>query len=353
LLGLAVGLLTLALPTHASGAVPREFVGLVSEDLVVADPVQRAEVLRRQSQAGSGLLRQTFDWAFIERSPGVYDLSAYDALVSQAALTDIQVVPILFNPPAFRSSAPARGARRGVYPPRKPADMGAFAAGLVQRYGPQGSLWRERPDLPYRPIRAWQVWNEPNLSFYWPGGVSAKEYVRLLRATSRAIKAVDRQAEVITAGLPQSRVGRPLARYLQEMYDAKARPVFDTLAVNPYAASVRELKDRLREVRALMRRERDSRARLWVSELGWADTGPRSRFTVGASRQAALITSSFDAIARLSRSLRIRGLVYYSWRDLPVYAGRNLWGQHTGLLTRDGLPKPALAAFEQAVAKLR
>lgn len=231
--------------------------------------------------------------------------------------------------------------------------MGAFAAGLVQRYGPQGSLWRERPDIPYRPIRSWQVWNEPNLSFYWPGGVDAAEYVRLLRATSRGIKAADRRAEVITAGLPQSRVGRPLRRYLQEMYDARARPVFDTLAVNPYAATVGELRRRLQEVRALMRSERDGRARLWVSELGWADGGPPSRFTVGAARQAALIRSSFAAIGRLRRSLRIRGLVYYSWRDLPVYAGRNLWGQHTGLLTRDGLPKPALAAFEQAVAQLR
>jgi hypothetical protein len=354
LLLLALVLSGAVLPSPAAeAATPRDFVGVVSEDLIKGDAAYRWDTLRLQAASGVGLLRQTFDWSRIERRRGAYSLAAYDDIVSKAALLDIEVVPILFNPPRFRSSAPRRGARRGVYPPERPGDLGAFAAVLARRYGPRGSLWRSRPDIPRRPIRSWQVWNEPNLPFYWPGGVDAGEYVRLLRATRGAIRRVDRGAETITAGLPQSGVGRPLKRYLEEMYDAGARRAFDTLAVNPYAASVGELRRRLAGVRAVMRREGDGRAPLWVSELGWADRGPRSRFTVGERRQASLITGSFAEAARLQRRMRIRGVVYYGWRDLPVYPGRNFWGLHTGLLKRDGSAKPALAAFEQAVAQLR
>ena len=55
--------------------------------------------------------RQTFDWARIERAPGRYDLSFYDRYVAALARRHLRLLPILFNPPPFRSSAPpeARG----------------------------------------------------------------------------------------------------------------------------------------------------------------------------------------------------------------------------------------------------
>ena len=51
------------------------------------------------------------------------------------------------RPPARRRTTP-RPTRR-------------FLTALVQRYGPNGSLWAERPTLPRMPIRHWQIWNEP------------------------------------------------------------------------------------------------------------------------------------------------------------------------------------------------
>jgi hypothetical protein len=52
--------------------------------------------------------------------------------------------------------------------------------------------------------------------------------------------------------------------------------------------------------------------------------------------------------------LKLRGFVYFSWRDGRPYAPlfKNLWGLHTGLLTVKGKRKPAYNAFVRAVRPL-
>src|SRR6478672_3381102 len=155
-----------------SGTGP-DFVGLLAPELIALKPADLQRTLDAQLRLRIGLVRQTFDWAAIERSPGRYDFRQYDTLMRAVAERGLEVLPVLFNPPAFRSSRPARGAREGTYPPRRFADMGAFAAAAVHRYGPDGSFWREHPALRRVPIRAWQVWNEPSLPAYWPTGPNA------------------------------------------------------------------------------------------------------------------------------------------------------------------------------------
>ena len=52
---------------------------------------------------------------------------------------------------------------------------------------------------------------------------------------------------------------------------------------------------------------------------------------------------------------RLRGIVYFGWRDGAPYAPsfKDFWGLHTGLIDRRGRPKPALRAFAEALATLR
>ena len=78
----------------------------------------------------------------------------------------------------------------------------------------------------------------------------------------------------------------------------------------------------------------DRRAKIWITELGWGDKGPRHRFIVGRSGQAKRIKDSFKTVRKLRRKLKLRGLVYYSWRDGRPYAPlfEDEWGLHTGLL---------------------
>jgi hypothetical protein len=329
----------------------RAFLGLVAEDAFGKPGAYRRENLDRLRAIGAGLVRQTFDWARIERAPGRYELSFYDEYVAALARRRLRVLPILFNPPRFRSSAPANP-RRGTYPPQRAADMGEFGAVLARHYGPGGSFWRDHPELPRLPVRSWQVWNEPNLPVYWPSGPDAAEYVALLRATGRGLRSVDPGAEVVTAGLPDSRLGVPLRNYVGEMYAAGGAGAFDVLAVNPYGLDARGVLNTVRTVRRVATTNGDNPA-VWVTELGWATGGPQSAFLVSEAEQARLLEQTLLALERKREELRIRGVVYFNWRDSTPYAGgRDFFGLHTGLLRLHGGPKPALAAYKNVAKTL-
>jgi hypothetical protein len=260
---------------------------------------------------------------------------------------------VLFNPPRFHR----RSRGRATCPPRRTATFARFAKRLVRRYGHRGTLWRQRPDLPRTPITAWQIWNEPNLAIYWCGRPNAGRYVAMLRRVGRAIKRVDRKAHILSAGLPPSKLKSavPLARYIRNMYRAGARRAFDSLAINSYARNHRELRGLLRSIRRLMNRRGDRRGSIWITELGWGDRGAKHRFIVGPQGQASRIRKSFAVIDKLRRRLRLRGVVYYSWRDSQPYPPNydDMWGLHTGLLDTNGAAKPALDAFREGVSLLR
>jgi polysaccharide biosynthesis protein PslG len=352
---LAVSLACLGLAPSAGAALPKGFVGLSSEDVFAGDAGYRASNLANQSSLGVRLLRQTFDWSAIETSRGRYDLSYYDAYVAAAADHGIRILPTLFNPPGFHLG---RRHPRATCPPRSNAPFAAFAKVLVRRYGPKGTLWRQRPSVRKLPVTAWQIWNEPNLPmFYWCGKANARQYVAMLRTVGKAIKKVDRRAEIVTAGLPPSKLSGavPLTRFIGQMYRAGGKRAFDSLAINSYATDQRELGRLLSSIRALMNSRGDRGGRIWITELGWGDKGLRHRFIVGAKGQASRITKSFALIRKQRRRLRLRGVVYFSWRDQRPYPPRfeNLWGLHTGLLRIDGAPKPAYFAFKRAVRRLR
>ena len=152
-----------ALAGSAQARVPG-FVGVVSDDVFKGPLSYRERALDMQAQSGVSTLRQVFHWSSIERRPGRYSLADYDEYVAAVARRGIRVLPVLISPPSFRAARPRRGARAvDACPPRRLGDFRTFAAELVRRYGPDGSLWRERPQLRKVPIRAWQVWNEPNL----------------------------------------------------------------------------------------------------------------------------------------------------------------------------------------------
>jgi hypothetical protein len=101
-----------------------------------------------------------------------------------------------------------------------------------------------------------------------------------------------------------------------------------------------------------MNRRHDRRAKIWITELGWGDRGPHHRFIVGASGQAKRISKSIKFIRQNRRRLKLRGFVYFSWRDGRDYGRGDLWGLHTGLFKLNGHAKPAYTAFKKAVAAI-
>lgn len=328
--------------------LPHDFVGIAAPELFTATATDRRRALRAQHRAGARLLRQLFDWSRIETVPGRFDLRAYDRLMLDAAGAGLEVLPVLFRAPRFRALP---GSGRSVARPRDLDAMAPLARVLARRYGPGGTFWRAHPGVPARPVRAWQIWNEPNLDLYWGGRPDVRAYARLLRSTAAAIRSVDPGAEIVTAGLPNSRLGVPLDTFVRGLYDAGAGDAIDTVAVNIYAPTPDGVLLAVRRVRQTMIAAGDPGAKVWITEFGWADEGPRSSFTVGAARQARYVRATLKRAAASARLLRLRGAVYYAWKDLPPYPGiGDFWGLHTGLLDSAGAPKPALAGFAAGAA---
>jgi hypothetical protein len=335
--------------SHA--APPPDFVGITSEELLYANAQHRSTTMSQQHAVGVRLIRQVFNWAEIETSPGHYDFSLYDHLVRDAADKGIAVLPVLHNPPPFYRRI---SSGRPWCPPRQLSTMADYARAVVRRYGPNGSLWREQPGAPSLPIRSWQIWNEPNLGIYWCNRPKPREYASMLRVVGKAIKSEDPGANIATAGLPDSKLksAMPLDKFISRLYKARGKRYFDTLAINGYATGNAQLSELLHRVRRQMNRKRDRRAEIWITEIGWGDAGPPHRYNVGSAGQAARIANSFRLFGKLGRKLRLRGVVYYSWRDHEPYPPKynDMWGLHTGLLDLNGNPKPAFYAFGQGAA---
>ena len=340
-------------PPPARAVPPRaDFIGLIPPGLASLSGAGLERALDQAERLHAGLVRQTFDWSVIEPQPRRYDFSQYDGLMSAAAARGLRVLPVLFNPPGFHSAGPPRPSPRGTFPPRHPADLGAFAAVVARRYGPRGSFWRAHPELKADPIRDWQVWNEPSLPAYWPTGPDAAAYTRVLAATAKAIRGVDPGATVVSAGIPQSRIGVPFGRYVEGLYRAGAAASFDVLAIHPYARDAGGVVAAIAQARRIMDRHGDH-SPIWVTEVGWASAGPPSDFTVGPRGQAERVRATLLALGEQRRRLNLRGIVYFGLQDSPVYAGgRDFWGLHTGLLGLGGTPKPAFAAFENAASRV-
>ena len=323
---LGMGMLALAPSAHA--AVPLSFVGIYDEDTAG---------LSDQARLGVGIVRQPFDWSRVQ-SEG---WSSYDDYVGRAATAGVSVLPILIRRPELG-------------PPKSKAAYAEFVGEAVRRYGPTGSFWLENPSVPFLPVHAWQIWNEPNIPNWWRSGPSARRYVALLRAGAKAIRPADPGAEVVAAGLPNSKLGVPFLKYLDAMYRAGARGWFDTLAIHPYAPSVGGVLALAERARALMNRWHD-RSRLWITEFGWSTGGDASAFRMTERGQANRIAGSLSALIAERRALRLRGFIFFKWRDAtaPPGLGRDPWPLHAGLLAADGAPKQGFWAFERVVRALR
>jgi len=340
------------LPNQVVARVPREFFGLVADEIFWAGE-SRSGVLTRAGSTGAGSVRQLFDWSIIEKAPGVYDWHLYDSYVADMTRAGLTILPVLFRAPSFHEARPAGDTRHGYYPPKDDGGFESFATAAVRRYGPDGSFWRERPSLPHRPLRSWQIWNEPNLYVYWLPNANPTAYTRLLKSASAAIHQADPGAEVLTGGLPHSRFGMSIEDFVTGIYNAGGKGSFDTLAIHPYAGGADGVYSIVNRFRELLDAYGDAERSIWITELGWATGGPEHPFNIGLGPQGELIKRVLGTLVNKSAQLKLRGLMYFNWRDLPPDpATGDRWGLHTGLFRRDGSEKPGFTAFRDALSQL-
>ncbi|MDQ6744745.1 MAG: hypothetical protein M3Z27_01800 [Actinomycetota bacterium] len=325
-------------------------MGITAIDISSNPSVRYRECnLNRLAAAQVAYLRVGLGWRDAVRPRGHFDFSFTDPVFVEIFRRNIAILPVLAGPPANESTAPRHPYHFvGYYPPRSPAAFARFARAAARWYGPGGGFWKLHPELPYLPIRDWQIWNEPSLPIYWQPKPDAAAYTRLLRASARAIRSADPGADIVTAGNPYYSYGVFATKYLAAMYRAGAKGTFNTVGFHPYAGNGGLAFGRVAILRRLMNRYGDRTSAIWITEFGWASGGPDRLYTFRPRGQAAQITRFLTLIGRSATRLRLKGVMQAGWHDPPRPRGaHDWWGMHIGLLDTRGRAKPALAAFSR------
>lgn len=352
LLGAAVALALLA-GSSSGDRLRAPAAGATKPQLGVVPQRVQLEVAETQLMADAGVdsVRFWLAWSAVEATRDTYEWGSTDAIVRAASTAGLETLPFLFGSPEWAAHRDRRSCEGHGCIPYAPASIETryafahFAAAAVRRYGPGGGFWEENPELPYRPITVWQVWNEQNSESLYEPDADPRAYAALLRIVAAEIRAVDPQAEILLGGMFGKRsTSRLIAtpRYLRELLRvAGIESSFDGIAVHPYDPRLRGVIDQTRAVRALIR-ERGLDVDLWITEVGWASSGQRSQNLVkGRLGQARMLRRALTRLLARAGRWNLRAVHWYAWRDTPPEEAICAWCPGAGLLSVDGEPKPA------------
>jgi hypothetical protein len=356
----AIVALGVAATASPAMAVPGNFWGVVPQVAPSPEQFQRLKI------GGVDSIRTAIPWAAVQPSEGgAFNWSSVDPLVGGAAAAGIEVLPFLYGAPTWAVPAvPVPGTGGHIKAPRNlPVNTGAQRSGwqlfvreAVLRYGPQGSFWAQNPALPKRPIRVWQIWNEPNFK-YFVARPNPAEYGKLIALSSAAAKGADPAARIVLAGLFARPIEATFKRkppqayfatdFLEQMYRSTPgiKSKFQGVALHPYTGEYQRLIPYIEEVRQVLAANHDASKGLWITELGWSSQpahGAQDGFSKGLKGQAAQLKGAFRLLRAKQHKWRLQQVYWFSVDDLK---GACNFCDGSGLFAKGFKPKPSWRAF--------
>jgi hypothetical protein len=285
------------------------------------NPSTTSRDLQALQAADVGWQKTMFKWREMNPNIGVYDFNESDRVVSASNQAHIKVIArIDFQPWWSRTDQAYANAR---------PDNLQWYADFVKIFAD-----RYKTGSPYGHVDAIEVWNEPNLRSEWGGDISpqsAADYVQMLSLSYAAIKSVDPNIMVVSAGLSPTGAydgsAAPDDQFLQWMYDAGLSGHYDMLGMNanaqvadPTAApgSVPGFEDgsfyfrRVEQLRAIEERNGDL-SPVWLMEYGWTSD------TVHPDR-------AWYAVSEDQKGANIMAAMSYARANWPWMGVMTLWG---------------------------
>jgi hypothetical protein len=351
--------------------VPRGFVGMNVDGpmLTGQDGVAYPSQFGVMRANGVQSVRAVFSWSvaqpyaswaqvpasqsgmFLNGAGGVpTNFAGTDQIVGLAAAQGLTVLPTVIGAPSWDAGTMTA---LGLAPPRDNQPYASYLTTLIGRYGPSGSFWSQHPNLPRRPIRMWEVWNEPNLIQFWPMRPWPSSYVALLRAAHGAIKKADPRAKVVLAALPNYSW-----RLLLQIYRvAGARRLFDVVDVHAYTKNPAGVIQILGFVRTSMKLGKDTNKQLIAGEVGWLSSGNQTArqydFQTTQAGQARNLRTLLPLLAANRKALRLSAFYWYTWMG-DEFRGANPFNFSGLVALQNGQvkTKPALKAFNQTARAL-
>jgi hypothetical protein len=392
-------LLSFAVAAPSAVASPQVRVGIADDGILLHSPERAPDVVAQWKAAGIESVRIQVRWAGIapdELSPSMplgfhptdpddplYDWAYLDRAIGLVVANGLTpILSVTGSGPLWSSRVPSLGNPR--YQPDA-ARFGDFATAVARRYG--------------KVVAQYLIWNEPNQPLWLQpqqecprkgkkcAPVAPHTYRALVRAAYPAIHRADPGAQVIAGTLAprgadplqRNRPLRPLA-FIRAFgcVDERYKPIrtgrcrgfqparIDGFAYHPHSIkaspttpSVRSDDANLADLKKLEQTlDAVQRARgfttptgahtpLHLTEFGYQTDPPDPYDGIPRSRQSRWLQ---EAAYIAWRDPRVRTLVQYEWQDEPtksVGSGRKRYaGWQSGLLDKNGRPKPALAGFQ-------
>jgi polysaccharide biosynthesis protein PslG len=327
----------------------------IAADFIDMKPDQINQILADYRSTGMTWARVQVLWFRAQATKGgPYNWTEYDSLFAAMNAHGIRPIGLLSSTPSWAraKNCTSTGGWEYACPPAditRFADFGAAAAAHFADY-----------DV------VWEVWNEPNLKAFWQPAPDAAQYTRLLTTTYDAIKAVDPDSTVISAGLavalnPYESID-PVT-FLGQIYDKGGSRHFDGVGWHPYVgheigkpppplespgeqSSWLAMYGTPTSARSLMETHGDAAKKIWITEFG-NHTSTDSMLAATEDQQASIMS---EAVRLWSGFEWAGALCFYTYKDSQAYGASSNGEAYFGLWRVDGSPKPAVAAVRSAIA---
>ena len=342
ILAILLALAALGPASSSAARVPGAFAGMAPQ----GPTGERDFELMESSEVRS--VRLPMYWAGVQSDTpqsSEPDFDGFDHDVRLAAEHDIRVMPFLWGSPEW---ATADTQDLPIASAWQRWGWRTFLRDSVNRYGPYGSFWFEHPDVPYLPIRTWEIWNEQNIVTF-SSSTDPAAYATMLRESGRVLHEMDPGARVLAGGL----FGRPLqippntasGDWLSRLYQAgNVKRFFDGVALHPYVADAGAMRAQIENLRRVMRFHHDAGTPLYMTEIGWGSDSYESRWERGLRGQARELREAMSMLRANRGKWRIGGIWWFSWADLNDSCQ---FCDSAGLLTIDRKAKPSWYLFNR------
>jgi hypothetical protein len=330
--------------------------------------------LTDMERMGVTWLRVDFSWPAIQpHDRNVYHWKMYDRLVRVAGVHNLKILAVLGYTPAWAQEP--RCAQRVITAAAgtkcRPADFnmfGRFARAAAIRYKGKS-------------VRAWEIWNEPNLSAYWKAAqgrsavlTDSAAYAALANTAALQISKNNPDTLIITGGLapmfhPAYPKGISQGDFLRQILCILKPSLFDGIGIHPYSWPALPNKAAIYNafytvnhgppsynLRTIMAKAGWGDKQLWGTEFG-ASTQGVSRVVVPT------LTSRPDHVTETLQAQIVAAGVK-EWYAIPnvgplfVHADSDKWLPQKkneggfGLRRKDNSQKPSYGVFQQMIRQL-
>jgi hypothetical protein len=288
--------------------------------------------------AGASTDRITFNMNAIASAPNTYNWVAYDAVISDAKAVSMSVLGVLIAPSDFASTACPPGSGT-IF--RTPANTELAWNDANNHW----ARWVSATVARYKDtVRAWEVWNEPNLPVFWCG--TEAQLAQVTRVSYQAIKAADPSTLVVSAPIFRGANIEKIARFfeaLRDLPDARANNFYhDVTGYHLYDGGHCSSFDEIGFLVTNYISPNIGLKPMWNSESGIrVREGDWPEFATAAGQSNYLISN-------YAYSLHKNVGKYFFWRAIDERALQapadydSAWG----LLEFNGTPRPAYQTYQ-------